>query len=602
MLVLDVVLATAAILGLIALRHSGTGGNQRAATLLAPALLVFAVALLGIRLVPVVLRPLLPLTRASRRIGLFLAARQVVRRPAGLRLAALLAVAVGLATFAIAGEGVAQANRQARAQVEVGAPATAPLQFEPLHDPIQATRTADPDGKWAMATASWLPDGGSSVIGRVLAVDSSRLVAVGYNGHIDLSTSQLAQALLPASVPGPVNLTGTAVRVSLTASGLSAGNTPTVLLGVRPTGGAEQDVRAGSLKAGAHSYQATVQCAGGCTFVGITWDRPIDTFPALNGTILVSKLEVQRNGTWTTLDAGLTKPDNWRPELTPGNASDRLQTTGTGLQDTFHSQDGASAGIAHSDSPSPLPVVTGANGVVTGPTAPNPLAVIDSGQNTATIAVSASSRVLPSVLEDGLMVDLKSIRTQLPGFDSEASWTIWLGPQAPPDALQRLRAAGLVVQAGQTGPGRVTELGRQGPALALRLLVVCAIAGSVLAVGGTAIAIASTGRRRSFELASLRALGIKRRTLLRSSVIEQLLLLGAAVVLGVPAGYLAARLTMPSIPEFADATPVALHYEPALLGVLLFTLAFVALLSLTAVLAGRALIRAAAPSRLREAE
>jgi hypothetical protein len=247
-------------------------------------------------------------------------------------------------------------------------------------------------------------------------------------------------------------------------------------------------------------------------------------------------------------------------------------------------------------------VVAGAAGVVTGPTAPNPLAVIDSGQNTATIAVSATSRVLPSVLEDGLMVDLKSIRTQLPGFDSEASWTIWLGPHAPPDALQRLRAAGLVVQAGQTGPGRVTELGRQGPALALRLLVVCAIAGSVLAVGGTAIAIASTGRRRSFELASLRALGIKRRTLLRSSVIEQLLLLGAAVVLGVPAGYLAARLAMPSIPEFADATPVALHYEPALLGVLLFTLAFVALLSLTAVLAGRALIRAAAPSRLREAE
>lgn len=602
MLVLDLVLAAAAILGLVALRHGTGNGNQRAATLLAPALLVFAVALLGIRLVPVVLRPLLPLTRGSRRIGLFLAARQVVRRPAGLRLAALLTVAVGLATFAIAGEGVAQANREARAEVEVGAPALAPVQFEPQHDPIQATRTADPDGKWAMATASWLPDGGASVTGRVLAVDSTRLAAVGYAGHTDLDNNQLAKALLPASVPGPVTFKATGLRVSLTASNLSPGTTPTVLLNVRSPGGPVQSVRAGSLKAGAHSYQGTVQCAGGCTLVGIDWDRPIDTFPALNGTVLVSKIEVQRGGAWTALDAGLTTPLNWRQARTLGNASDKLQTTPAGLRDTFHSQDGGSAGIAHADSPSPLPVVAGGSGVVTGPTAPNPLEMIDTSQTSASFVVAATSRVLPSVLDEGLMVDLNSIRTQLPVFDSEATWTIWLGAQAPPNALQRLKAAGLVVQAGQTTAGRITELGRQGPALALRLLVVCAIAGSVLAVGGTAIAIASTGRRRSFELASLRALGIKRRTLLRSSVIEQLLLLGAAVVLGVPAGYLAARLAMPSIPEFADETPVALHYEPALLGVLLFTVAFVALLSLTAILAGRALIRAAAPSRLREAE
>jgi putative ABC transport system permease protein len=247
-------------------------------------------------------------------------------------------------------------------------------------------------------------------------------------------------------------------------------------------------------------------------------------------------------------------------------------------------------------------VVAAGSGVETGEAAPNPLLVSDATGTGATIRVSASTRVLPAVLDDGVLVDLAAIRSQLPAFDSEASWSIWLGPDAPPDALQRLRAAGLVLQAGTTESDRVTELGRQGPALALRLLVVCAIVGSVLAVGGTAIAIASTGRRRSFELASLRALGISRRTLLRSSVIEQLLLLGAAVLLGVPAGYLAARLAMPSIPEFADRTPVALHFRPALQGVLLFAAAFLALLSLTAVLAGRALMHAAAPSRLREAE
>jgi heme exporter protein D len=59
---------------------------------------------------------------------------------------------------------------------------------------------------------------------------------------------------------------------------------------------------------------------------------------------------------------------------------------------------------------------------------------------------------------------------------------------------------------------------------------------------------------------------------------------------------------MPSIPEFADHTPVALSFTPAAAGVALFALAFIVLLVITSVLAGRALLQAAAPSRLREAE
>jgi hypothetical protein len=47
---------------------------------------------------------------------------------------------------------------------------------------------------------------------------------------------------------------------------------------------------------------------------------------------------------------------------------------------------------------------------------------------------------------------------------------------------------------------------------------------------------------------------------------------------------------------------VALSYQPAATGVLLFALTFLLLLGLTAVLAGRALLSAAAPARLREAE
>ena len=603
MLVLDVLLAVAAVIGLVLLHYTGKHGDPRAATLLAPALLVFAVALLGIRMLPLVLRPLLPMTRGTGRIGLFLAARQVVRRPAGLRLAALLAVAVGLATFAIAGEGVASSNSALRARIEVGADRVAPVQFEPLHDPVAATHRVDPDGRWAMATASWLPDGGGSVTGRVLAVDTGRLAAVAYSGGSAPKPADAARTLRPAGLPAPLEVHASRLRLTVDTSRLSTGHPPLVVLNLRAPNRPDLTVRAGTLAPGQHTYTADVACTAGCTLAGITWDRPSSTFGDMSGTLRVSGLEFFARGRWQPLDAGFGTAGDWRAAASRlENSSDELSVAGGGLQDSYASQSGGSAGIVHADSPRPLPVLASPDGVVPGAAGQTDLKMIDDTGAAATYAVVASPPVLPGVLDEGVLVDLTGLREQLPAFDSEASWTVWLGPHAPRDAVARLRAAGLVIEDGPSASGRLAELRRQGPALALRLLVVCAIVGSILAVGGTAIAIASTGRRRTFELASLRAVGIRRRTLLRAGILEQLLLLGAAVLLGVPAGYLAARWALPSVPEFADITPVHLSYRPALAGVALFAVVFALLLIATAVLAGRALLRAAAPSRLREAE
>ncbi|HST47568.1 FtsX-like permease family protein [Jatrophihabitans sp.] len=603
MLVLDVLLALAAVLGLVLLHRTGRNGDPRAVTLLAPALLVFAVALLGIRLLPLVLRPLLPMTRASGRIGLFLAARQVVRRPAGLRLAALLAVAVGLATFAIAGEGVASSNAQTRARIEVGTDRVATVQFEPLHDPVAATHRADPDGRWAMAAATWLPDGGGAVTGRVLAVDAARLPAVAYSGGSAPDPVEAVRALRPANLPAPLEVHTTRLRVSIDTVRLGAGNRPLVVLNLRAPNRPAFDARAGTLTPGQHTYTAAVSCAAGCTLTGITWDRPIDTFGELSGTVRVSKLEFLAGGRWQQLDAGFAAAGNWRAQPSRlGNSDDVLSATAGGLQDDYRSQSGGSAGISHADSPRPMPVLASPRGLIPDAASQANLRMSDETGAVVPVAVAGSPAVLPGVLDDGVLIDITGLRQQLPAFDSEASWSIWLGPHAPADALDRLRAAGLVVEPGASYANRLDELGRQGPALALRLLVVCAIVGSILAVGGTAIAIASTGRRRTFELASLRAVGIRRRTLLGACISEQLLLLGAAVLLGVPAGYLAARWALPSVPEFADITPVSLSYRPALTGIALFALVFGLLLAGTAVLAGRALLRAAAPARLREAE
>ena len=127
---------------------------------------------------------------------------------------------------------------------------------------------------------------------------------------------------------------------------------------------------------------------------------------------------------------------------------------------------------------------------------------------------------------------------------------------------------------------RLDQISREGPALALRLLLVCAIVGAFLAAGALAISVAVTGRRRSYELAALRAVGVPRRALLRGCVL--------------------ARLALPLLPQTPSATALPLTVDIQGVAVLAFTVVTAALLLLTAVVGGIALLRQAVPDRLRE--
>lgn len=601
-LVVDVGLATAALSGVALLRaeHRAGSANDTAA-LLAPGLLVFAVALLGVRLLPLVCRRLARLSRASHRVGLFLAARQVARRPVGLRLAALLAVAVGLATFGVAGETITSTNRTARAAAELGAPRVADVQFDPGLDPVAATHRADPAGSWAMAAATWLPDGGDSVAGTVLGVDSSRLAAVGSPVSGGLSNPRLAAITGAAAVPA-ITLTAPKLRIHLTVSGLRGMPRPNVQLNFRTATNPFLNIESGAIQDGTHTYTATLPCASGCTLRGLTWDRPFGTQQTLSGTIVLTGLDISSGSGWTALNLGLGKPGAWRAAVPQGQATDAVTVTPAGVRDVFSNTNGGYGGIVYADAPSPIPAVATASALVTGAGSPTRPQLLDATNTTAYFSVAKQVTLLPAVLDNGVVMDVRYLQAELPGFVTEANWQVWLGPKAPPDALARLQAAGLQVQSVSSEQSRVKQLARQAPALALLLLLVCAVTGAVLAVGGTATSISASGWRRSYEIAALRAVGISRRALLRASVAEQLLLLGTAVALGLPSGLLAARLAMPVIPEFADPTPIALRYTPQWTPTLLFAAAFVVLLTLTALIAARALLRIAVPARLRESE
>ena len=596
-LVIDLAVSVAAVAGLVVLL-TGSAHRTAVAALLVPGLLVTAVALLGTRLLPPLARTLLPPTRASGRIGLFLAARQVARRPAGLRLAAMLAVAVGLAGFGVSGEAVAAGNRDARAQAEVGAQRVIAVQFERGVDPVAAVARADPDGRWAMAAATWLPDGGDSVVGTVLAVDASRMARLGYPASGGPSAQRIAD-MIGASTVAPLVTTATKMRVVISASGMR-GVPPFVEFVLRTPADPFLTVAAGTLRPGTHTYTATPDCAGGCTLLGLDWNRT-NSFGAMTGTLTVQSVGWYQHARWVPVDASLTQPGAWRAGPEFSESTDTLRATPHGLRDDYQSNSGY-GGISYAFAPQPLPVVATSAGVTSGSLTPDPPEMVDGLSTVATFSVRQWAPVLPVVLDRGLIANLTFVRAVLPGFDAEANWMIWLGPHAPPDAIARLRAAGLTLQHENTAQSRIVQLGRQAPALSLFLLLACAIIGSVVAVGGTAIAITASARRRSRETAALQVVGVPRRALYRGAVIEQVMLLGAAVTLGLPAGVIAARLALPVIPQFADTTPIVLRYQLPTVPLITFAAAFVVLVVLTGLVAAAAVLHAAVPTRLREAE
>lgn len=587
-----IAVAAVAIVGAL---RADNSGRPRTEYFVAPALIVFAVALIGTRVLPRVLEPSVRRTRASRRVALFLALRQTVRRAGGMRLAVVLSVAAGLAIFAMCAEAVARGNRAARAETEIGAPRTLAVLNAPGHDPQVVVDSVDPGGRWASTVASWSTDAGPAdgrtVVGRMLGVEPRRLAATGYRVRGQQSPASLATALVDPSTPPPAEFHGRSLTVTIDA-GTVTGDRPVVRLGYRyryRTGGT---VAAGTLLTGRHSYSAPVPCTTGCVFTGVTVDRSVGAADQVRGTLTLAGVRSGRSAVPVRLTAAA-----WRSQQIGLFARTSFHTTRDGVQAAFASSGGSAPVLAYADTPRDVPLVVTPR-VLTSQSDTG--GVGDFSGTIMTFRVVRRASPLPVLLANGSIADLDYLRQRLPNFDREAGWNVWLGPHAPDDAVHRLTAAGLLVESQRSAADRVAQLSRQGPALGLLLLLVCAAAAAVLAIGGLAVAVLSESRRRSYEFAALRIVGVRLRVIRRCAILEQVLLLGIATATGLVSGYVAAAVTLPVVPEFGDTTPVVLRFGPPIVLSLVTAATFTLLLLVTAVTAGTALARSALPARLRE--
>jgi len=599
---LDAAALALALAGIVELLAAGvlSGSQPNPVAAFAPGLVAVAVAVVGVRVLPILCAVIVRRTRDTRWLATGIAVRQVVRRPTSLRQITVLAIATALACFAVTGWAAAGINRTTRADFVLGAAQVLVVQVPDSVNIENAVDRADPSGRYAMAVMlSAIPSQ------NLLAVQVSRLRKVAY-WPANISSTSLAQVVhwLTPHLKPTLYLTGTQVRATITMTG-SPSPPPDLVFNVVDSGGGAGVADFGFLSPGTHTYTAPLpsNCSGGCHVLQLDplWNPSQSGPQGVNYQLAIAGLEEQKSSSapWVSVTSELGNPSYWTPSAPGINASG----AGHGHSPTLFLAVQDNAGQASSPAvvPGALPqvlpgVVTSANAV----SDPAATSVEDFDGSNLTLDVPYRVVALPQLGYEGFLVDLRAALRGENAPASETTTEVWLAPGAPSTIERSLRAQGLRVLSAQTPGPSINSMNHGGLALAYLFFLFAAGAAAVLAIGAAVFSVFMTSRRRAFELAVLRAIGVPNRTLMRSLLGEQLLVLGPGVVLGIAAGLLGALMALPSVPEFASTAggpPVALVFSiPPIVGMIVV---LVVLLGAAAALASAATLRLAGWDRLR---
>ena len=154
----------------------------------------------------------------------------------------------------------------------------------------------------------------------------------------------------------------------------------------------------------------------------------------------------------------------------------------------------------------------------------------------------------PLVGTEGSLSDLRTALVEFePPAGAVVTTQLLVAAGTPAAVLDRVRAAGVPLTDPRSLAGTLHDLRTDAFSLGLRLFLVVGAATLLIAVFGVFASAVLQSRWRSYEVAALRVVGVSQRVLVRASVLEYVVLLGVAVLLGVLSAYLSLLLVLPSI-------------------------------------------------------
>ncbi|MET7398948.1 hypothetical protein ABZS66_36265 [Dactylosporangium sp. NPDC005572] len=539
-----VLVLVAAAVATVQLR--GADGFGGGVALVAPALVMLAVALAAAAVVPPLAAAAARRSLRRGRLAAALAGLRLARRPVGARVLVVLVVALASLGFAAAA-GTAVTQRQAvDADVSTGAPVVLQVGASSRTHLLSAVRAADPDGRYAMAV---VPIPASAAAPAVLAVDATRLDRVAILSHTSASVprTELAGLLHPPVDGEPVVLTTDHIALDVTVTSLDRTDIAFAVTVAPRDGRATTAVELGALRPGRATYAADLPCAAGCRLVDLTVRLP----PYLGPTVVLA----------------VHNPPSPRWRVAPGASA--APADGGGVTFTLPASSRADAGILRTvDAPEALPVLA------TGPLPPEGTVGSFGGKSVQARIVATADR-LPRLGTTGALVDLDyadRLATDSAAEDAE----VWLTADAPPSIVDALVSRGLTVESRHTVGDARTALAGEGSAQGLRFYLV---AGAIAVALAAAALIVGTIGGSAADLRALRAQGLPARTARLVEPLAALRLVLAAGVAGAVAAvaaWLAAAGSLPGL-RWAGVPPLA---EPAVaFGSALVLLAVVAVLS-----------------------
>jgi hypothetical protein len=535
---------------------------------------------------------------ANRRaLSSYVASRTVRRRRAGILMVLPVTAAMAIAVFSHGISRTASTWRADAAATQVGAASSYPTRL-PLGRAVALTHQLDPHGRWLAAAGVVSPNtpGGDTAesLPRVV-VDAPRLGRVAaWQGSWTPGTSAAAVGRLLAPTRPPVSLTGHTITLGLDDQVVGDYHDLGVDITMLDSDGAVRQVVLGPFAPGRSTATARLHnCPTGCTVQQVYFGGPSALVEAMHGEVTIDRVTVDSRPSSALFTSG------WRPsdDLAPGirqAVRQRPRSPHGALQVAFDTNGQSSqASITPNDVPRVVPVLWGRLA------SQHPTLADGNGGTFQTRSIGTAAS-MPIRGPSGVLMDYSTFVRHATIQYGTTQTFVWARADTPATILNAL------AQHGFANPDTVTAadhtLGQDAFALALRLYGVVTVLVILLALAGLAVTLAVQLPARRRDVAALRVLGVRKRSLMLGVLAEFFVVLGAATIAGVCAGSIAQHVVVRAVTlgfVDSDQTP---RIEPTLDVAGIVELAAVTLLVLLAggfVLAG-VTVRGARTATLRE--